>query len=59
MGFKGSLCNLVENHGKVPRRDASPILRSVSVETITETSEVFIFADINGDFPSFSTVADL
>ena len=47
-GFKGSLCLLVQYQGKVPGGDAPPNLGSVAVETIQETGEVLIFADING-----------
>ena len=47
-GFKLSLCQLVQHQGRVPRGDAPQTLRSVSVEAIQETSEIFIFADIDG-----------
>ena len=47
-GFKGSLCQLVQHQGKVPGGDAPLTVRSIYVETIQETSEIFIFADIYG-----------
>ena len=56
-GFKESICDLVKYQRKVPRGNASATLRSVSVETIQETSEIFILADINGRI--FSAMADL
>ena len=52
-GIKGSLCELMYNQWKVPGGDAPPALRSVSMETIQETSEVLIFADINGGIAQF------
>ena len=47
-GFKGSFCQLVQNQGEVPGRDAPPTFGSVSVEAIQEMGEILIFADING-----------
>ena len=38
----------MEDKGEVPGGDAPPAFGSVSVEIIQETSEIFIFADING-----------
>ena len=52
-GFKGSLCQLVQHQREVPGGDAPPALGSVSMETIQETSEILIFADINGDVAQF------
>ena len=46
--FKRSLCQLVQDQGEVPEGDFPPAFGSVSVETIKETSEIFIFADVNG-----------
>ena len=46
--FKWSLCQLVQDQGEVPRGDSPPTFGSVSVETIQETSEIFILGDING-----------
>ena len=48
MGFKVSLCELVQHQGKAPGGDAPLTLGSISVETIQETGETLIFADING-----------
>ena len=45
-GFKRSLSELVEYQRNVQRRDASAILRSVSMETIQETSEIMVLIDI-------------
>ena len=45
-GFKRGLCQLVQHQGEVPGGEAPPTFRSVSVEAIHETSEIFIFADI-------------
>ena len=39
---------MVQDQGKVPRGDASATLRSISVETIQEMSEIFVLADFNG-----------
>ena len=47
-GFKWSLCQLVQHQGEVPGGAAPLTLGSVSVETIQETNEIFIFTDING-----------
>ena len=47
-GFKCRLCQLVQHQGEVPGGDAPPTLRSVSMETIQETSEIIIFTDIYG-----------
>ena len=46
-GFKETL-KLVKYQRNVPRGDVSVTLRSVSMETIQETSEIFILADIDG-----------
>ena len=58
-GFKWSLCQLVQHQGEVPRGDARPTFGSVSVETFQETSEILIFADVNGRIPNLSAMADL
>ena len=50
MGFKGSLCELMQNQGRVPGGDAPSTLGSVSAEVIQEMSEILIFADIMGNF---------
>ena len=42
-------CHLVQYQGKVPGENAPLIFGSVSVETIQETGEILIFADINGE----------
>ena len=52
-GFKWSLCQLVQHQREVPGGDAPPALRSVSMETIQETSEVLIFADIYSGIAQF------
>ena len=52
-GFKGSLCELVQYQGKVPGGDVPPVLGSVSMETIQETSENPLLADINGEIAPF------
>ena len=36
------------NQGQVPIGDSPPALGSVSMETIQETGDILIFADING-----------
>ena len=46
-GFKWRLCQLGEHQGEVPGGDTPLTFKSVSVETIQETSEMLIFADIN------------
>ena len=50
-GFKGTLCQLVQYQGEVAGGDAPLTLKSVSVEAIQETSEIFIFADIDRRIP--------
>ena len=42
---------LVQHQGEVPVVDNPSIFGSVSVETIKKTSEILIFADINGRIP--------
>ena len=46
--LKWSLCQQVQNQGEVPGGGSPPAFGSVSVETVQETSENFILADING-----------
>ena len=48
MGFKRTLCQLVQHQGEVPGGDTPLTLGSVSVEAVQEMSEILIFADING-----------
>ena len=43
----------MQHQREVPGGDAPPALGSVSNETIQETSEILIFADINGDITQF------
>ena len=57
--FKRSLCQLVQDQGEVPGGDFPPAFGSVSVETIQETSEIFILLKLTGEFPSLSAMADL
>ena len=57
--FEWSLCQVVKHQGQVPGGDAPLTFRSVSMESIQEMSEIFIFADIMGELPSLSTMADL
>ena len=45
----------MQYQGKVPRGDAPPTFGSVFVETIQETSEIFICADINGEISQFAS----
>ena len=59
LGFKGSLCQLVQYQGKFPGGDGPPTLWSVSVEAIQETGEILIFVDINRKFPNLSAMAYL
>ena len=47
-GFKENLCEQVKCERKVSRGDASEALRSLSMETIQEVSEIFVLADIDG-----------
>ena len=49
--FKESLCQLVQHQEKVP--DVPTTLASLSVEAIQESSEILIFADINGRISQF------
>ena len=49
----------MQNQLEVPGGDAPPALGSVSMETIQETSEILIFADIYGRVAQPSTMADL
>ena len=43
----------MQKQGEVPGGDAPPTYKSVSVEAIQETSEIFIFADIDRHIPQF------
>ena len=43
----------MQHQGKVPRGDDPLTLGFVSVETIQETSEILIFADIDGRVSQF------
>ena len=43
----------MQHQREVPGGDAPPALGSLSMETIQETSEILIFADINGDIAHF------
>ena len=43
----------MQHQGKIPRGDTPTTLGPVSVETIQETSEILIFADIDGQIPQF------
>ena len=45
---KGALCELVKKQRKVLRGNAPLTVRSVSIETIQQMSEIFVVADING-----------
>ena len=51
--FKRSLCQLEQNQGEVPGGDSPAAFGSVSVETFQETSEIFIFTEINGRVSQF------
>ena len=51
--FKWSLCQLVQNQGEVPGGDSPPAFGSISMETIQETSEIFILADFDGRITKF------
>ena len=51
--LKSSLCQLVQHKGEVLEGDAPPTLRSVSMETVQETSKILIFADISGRITQF------
>ena len=44
---------MVQNQGEVPGGDSPPAFGSVSVETIQETSQIFVLADINGRVSQF------
>ena len=46
--FKMNLVSWCENQEEVPDGDSPPAFGSVSVETIQETSEIFIPTDIDG-----------
>ena len=46
--FKWSLIQLVLNQLEVPGGYAPPAFGSVSVETIQETSKIFVLADVEG-----------
>ena len=43
----------MQDQGEVPGGDFPLAFVSVSVETIQETSEIFIFADVNGRVSQF------
>ena len=46
--FKMNLVSWCKNQEEVPGGDSPPAFGSVSVETIHETSEIFILTDIDG-----------
>ena len=46
--FKMTLVSWCKNQGEVPGGDSLPAFGSVSVETIQETSEIFILTDLDG-----------
>ena len=46
--FKMTLVSWCKNQGEVPGGDSLPVFGSVSVETIQETSEIFILTDLDG-----------
>ena len=46
--FKMNLVSWCKNQGEIPGGDTLPAFGSVSVETIQETSEIFILTDIDG-----------
>ena len=50
---------MMHRQGQVPGGDAPLTFGSVSVETIKEMVKILIFADINGQIISLSTMADL
>ena len=39
-------CQLLQHQGELPAGDAPPTLRSVSIGTVQEMSEILMFADI-------------
>ena len=43
--FKWGLSQLVQDQGEVPGEDTLPAFGSVSMETIQETSEIFVLAE--------------
>ena len=55
--FKRSLSQLVQDQLKVPGGNTPPTFGSVPMETVQETSEIFVLADV--EFPSLSAMADL
>ena len=46
IGLNGAFCQLVQHQEEVPGGDTPVTLRSFSLETVEETSEILIFADI-------------
>ena len=58
--FKMTLVSWCKNQGEVPGGDSLPAFGSVSVETIQETSEIFINIRIlMSELPSLSAMSDL
>ena len=53
IGSNGALFSLCKNQSEVPRGYAPPAFGSVSVETIQETSEIFVLADVEGGISQF------
>ena len=51
--FKWNLCQLVQHQEEVPGGNFPSSFGSVSVETIQEMSEIFIFAYVNGSVSQF------
>ena len=57
-GFKGSLCKLVQDQGKVPRGNVSVTLRPVFVEIIQGVRFSSLLT-LMGEFSSLFAMADL
>ena len=58
-GFKGSLCELMQHQGKVPRGGDPPTLGFVFVEAIQESVRFSSLLTLMGEFPNLSAMADL
>ena len=59
IGSKWTLSAGAKNQGEVPGGGSPPAFGSVSVETIQETSEIFILTNIDGQISRLSAMADL
>ena len=52
-GLKRGFVKLMQHQGEVPEGNSPPPLRSISMKTVQQASQVFILADIQGGIAQF------